>query len=176
MVFYKLKINYETSLEKKRLAPLVKLFYQKLLNADRMILITSALNYLEESNYHDFMLFLQQLNKSFLTKFVDAFIGIKNKEIRTELIRSLKEMGFETYDDIFDESYDEMETWEERTKAVWKEIEKVLTLSDSEFYEEFNKVQEKVIYNQKRFFAYDGYVDDFIIKLMKIYEETSIPI
>ena len=41
-----------------------------------------------------------------------------------------KEMGFETYDDIFDESYDELETWEERTKAVWKEIEKVLTLSE----------------------------------------------
>ena len=59
-----------------------------------------------------------------------------------------------------------------KAKAVWKEIEKVLTLSDSEFYEKFNKVQEKVIYNQKRFFAYDGYVDDFITKLMKIYEST----
>ena len=49
-----------------------------------------------------------------------------------------------------------METWEERTKAVWKEIEKALTLSDSEFYEKFNKVQEKVIYNQKRFFTYES--------------------
>ena len=97
-------------------------------------------------------------------------IGFKNS------LKFLKEMGFETYDDIFDESYDELETWEERTKAVWKEIERVLTLSDSEFYEKFNKVQEKVIYNQKRFFAYDGYVDDFITKLMKIYEKTSIPI
>ena len=87
-------------------------------------------------------------------------------------LKFLKEMGFETYDDIFDESYDEMETWEERTRAVWKEIERVLTLSDSEFYEKFNKVQEKVIYNQKRFFAYDGYVDDLITKLMKIYEST----
>jgi hypothetical protein len=91
-------------------------------------------------------------------------------------LKFLKEMGFKTYDDIFDESYDELETWEERTKAVWKEIEKVLTLSDIEFYEKFDKVQEKVIYNQKRFFAYDGYVDDFITKLMKIYEKTSIPI
>ena len=87
-------------------------------------------------------------------------------------LKFLKEMGFETYDDIFDESYDEMETWEERTRAVWKEIERVLTLPDKEFYEKFDKVQEKVIYNQKRFFAYDGYVDDFITKLMKIYEST----
>ncbi len=97
-------------------------------------------------------------------------IGWKNS------LKFLKEMGFKTYDDIFDESYDELETWEERTRAVWKEIERVLTLPDKEFYEKFDKVQEKVIYNQKRFFAYDGYVDDFITKLMKIYEKTSIPI
>jgi hypothetical protein len=51
-----------------------------------------------------------------------------------------------------------------------------LTLPDEKFYKKFNKVQETVIYNQKRFFAYDGYVDDFITKLMKIYEKTSIPI
>jgi len=87
-------------------------------------------------------------------------------------LKFLKEMGFKTYDDIFDESYDELETWEERTRAVWKEIERVLTLPDKEFYEKFDKVQKKVIYNQKRFFAYDGYVDDFITKLMKIYEST----
>ena len=85
-------------------------------------------------------------------------------------------MGFKTYDDVFDESYDELETWEERTKAVWKEVEKVLTLSDNKFNILFEKVQDNVIYNQKRFFAYDGYVDDFITKLMKIYEKTSIPI
>ena len=93
-------------------------------------------------------------------------IGWKNS------LKFLKEMGFKTYDDIFDESYDELETWEERTKAVWKEVERVLTLPDEKFYEKFDKVQEKVIYNQKRFFAYDGYVDDFITKLMKIYEST----
>ena len=97
-------------------------------------------------------------------------IGFKNS------LKFLKEMGFETYDDIFDESYDDLETWEERTKAVWKEIERVLTLPDKEFYEKLDKVQEKVIYNQKRFFAYDGYVDDFITKLMKIYEKTSISV
>ena len=97
-------------------------------------------------------------------------IGFKNS------LKFLKEMGFETYDDIFDESYDEMETWEERTRAVWKEIEKVLTLSDNEFYEKLDKVQEKVIYNQNRFFTYDGYVDDLITKLMKIYEKTSISV
>jgi hypothetical protein len=97
-------------------------------------------------------------------------IGWKNS------LKFLKEMGFKTYDDIFDESYDELETWEERTKAVWKEIKRVLTLPDEKFYKKFNKVQETVIYNQKRFFAYDGYVDDFITKLMKIYEKTNIPI
>ena len=97
-------------------------------------------------------------------------IGFKNS------LKFLKDMGFKTYDDVFDESYDEMETWEERTKAVWKEVEKVLTLSDSKFNILFEKVQDNVIYNQKRFFTYEGYVDDFITKLMKIYEKTSIPI
>ena len=97
-------------------------------------------------------------------------IGFKNS------LKFLKDMGFKTYDDVFDESYDEMETWEERTKAVWKEVEKVLTLPDNEFNILFDKVQDNVIYNQKRFFSYEGYVDDFITKLMKIYEKTSIPI
>ena len=64
-------------------------------------------------------------------------IGFKNS------LKFLKEMGFKTYDDIFDESYDELETWEERTRAVWKEIERVLTLPDKEFYEKLDKVQEK---------------------------------
>jgi len=97
-------------------------------------------------------------------------IGFKNS------LKFLKEMGFKTYDDVFDESYDGLETWEERTKFVWKEIEKILNLPDNEFNILFDKVEDNVIYNQTRFFAYDGYVDDLITKLMKIYEKTSISV
>mgnify|MGYP000498208004 CR=1 FL=1 len=57
-------------------------------------------------------------------------------------------------------------------KYIAKFIKSVKNVSYKEFYEKFDKVQEKVIYNQKRFFAYDGYVDDLITKLMKIYEST----
>jgi hypothetical protein len=97
-------------------------------------------------------------------------IGWKNS------LKFLKEMGFKTYDDVFDESHDELETWEERTKFAWNEIEKILNLPDNKFNILFEKVQDNVIYNQNRFFTYDGYVDDFITKLSNIYEKTSISV
>lgn len=94
-------------------------------------------------------------------------IGWKNS------LKFLKEMGFETYDDIFDESYDELETWKERTISAWKEIEKILSLPDDDFYHIFEEIQDRVIYNQQRFFNYDGYIDDFISKLMGISNATE---
>ena len=82
----------------------------------------------------------------------------------------LKKWGFETYDEIFDTSYDSLNTWEERTIAAWREIERVLNLSDSDFNKLFDGIQEKVIYNQKRFFEYNGYTNDLTKKLKELYK------
>ena len=85
----------------------------------------------------------------------------------------LKEWGFETYDEIFDISYDSLETWEERTIGAWKQIEKILTLPKDEFCGIFEEVQDKVIYNQQRFFNYDGYTEDFVSELVRISNATK---
>ena len=89
-------------------------------------------------------------------------IGCKNS------YKHLKNMGFEVYDDIFNITYDNFQTWEERTISAWKEIERVLSLSDNDFHKMFSSVQDKIIYNQERFFNYDGYVEDFINTLKEL--------
>ena len=94
-------------------------------------------------------------------------IGFKNS------LKFLKEMGFETYDDIFDESYDELETWEERTKHVWYQVERLLKLSKEELKKMFEKVEDKILFNQERFFSYDGHVDNFITELEELYMERD---
>ena len=82
-------------------------------------------------------------------------------------------LRFETYDEILDISYDSLETWEERTIAAWKQIEKILTLPKDEFCGIFEEVQDKVIYNQQRFFNYDGYTEDFVSELVRISNATK---
>ena len=125
-----------------------------------------------EANNNDKILsfFSEKITKPLYYGHPFILIGWKNS------LKFLKEMGFKTYDDIFDESYDELETWEERTKHVYHQVERLLKLSKKELKKIFEKVQDNVIYNQNRFFTYDGYVDDFITKLSNIYEKTSISV
>jgi hypothetical protein len=94
-------------------------------------------------------------------------IGFKNS------LKVLRDMGFKTYDDIFDESYDELETWEERTKHVWYQVERLLKLSKEELKKMFEKVEDKILFNQERFFSYDGHVDNFITELEELYMERD---
>jgi hypothetical protein len=114
----------------------------------------------DQDDIHSFL--TEKITKPLYYGHPFILIGWKNS------LKFLKEMGFETYDDIFDLTYDGMETWKERTVSAWKQIEKILSLPDDDFYHIFEEIQDKVIYNQQRFFNNDGYIDDFISKLMGI--------
>ena len=45
-------------------------------------------------------------------------------------LRNLRKLGFRTFSDLVDESYDEIESWEERTQAACAEAQRLTTLDD----------------------------------------------
>jgi len=45
-------------------------------------------------------------------------------------LRNLRKLGFCTFSDLIDESYDEIESWEERTQAACAEAQRLTTLDD----------------------------------------------
>ncbi len=95
MLFYGLKISYETSTKKEKTIELVKSFYKDLLMPERIDKLIEHLSDLNEENYIDFKLFLGQLNKVALSRIVDNFARIQNKEIRTQLINFLKGLNYD---------------------------------------------------------------------------------
>ncbi|MBN2694804.1 hypothetical protein JXR93_09100 [bacterium] len=95
LIFYKLKVAYESSLQKDRMAEVLKAIYKELLDDIRISKIIKYLPSLTEENFVDFKLFLGQLNKIALVKLVDHFVKIPNSEIRKDLIEFLKGMNFD---------------------------------------------------------------------------------
>ena len=120
-----------------------------------------------EANNNDKILsfFSEKITKPLYYGHPFILIGFKNS------LKVLRDMGFKTYDDVFDESYDELETWKERTKHVHYQVERLLKLSKKELKKIFEKVEDKILFNQERFFGYDGYVDDFITELEELYND-----
>ncbi len=95
LIFYKLKVAYESSIQKDKMAEVLKVVYKELLDDVRISKIINHIPSLTEENFVDFKLFLGQLNKIALVKLVDHFVKIPNPDIRRELIEFLKGMNFD---------------------------------------------------------------------------------
>jgi hypothetical protein len=63
-------------------------------------------------------------------------------------IKSLKSLGFKTYDGLFDESYDDIENRWERFDFIIKEIDKILSKSPEEVRDLYEKYFEICVYNR----------------------------
>ena len=75
----------------------------------------------------------------------------------------LKSYGFETFPEIFDESYDTKENPLERYELVQKEISRLSSESNNYLYEMYKMVEDKLDHNRK-----------LVIDFMRIHEESVI--
>lgn len=64
-------------------------------------------------------------------------------------IAYLKKQGFQTFDDLFDESYDSINSWSERWTIIRKNLDLWLSMSTTDKKEYYRKSFDKLIYNQE---------------------------
>jgi hypothetical protein len=70
-------------------------------------------------------------------------------------LKKIRSYGFETFPELFDESYDSIVSPGERIQFIIKEIEKVCSLNKDELHDIYLKILPKVIHNQQHFLNMD---------------------
>lgn len=66
------------------------------------------------------------------------------------VLKRLRELGFETFPELFDESYDEIENKKLRWKKVTQELQKVLSMDKQELHKIHLKLKPKILHNHYR--------------------------
>jgi len=84
--------------------------------------------------YHIF--YTEKIAKPILAKRMFVLIGAKH------IIKGLHSMGYKTFSDVIDESYDNIDDDEERWNEAWKQIEKLLSMNPLEVYSKVNDIVE----------------------------------
>ena len=108
--------------------------------------------------YHD--AYINVVAEAFPDKEIDCFITEKTFKPMLQLqpfliqgnrytLRRLREYGYQTFSDIWDESYDELETWQERTDAMLEQLHSFCRLSSHEQLEKCKQVMWKLQHNQE---------------------------
>ncbi len=96
---------------------------------------------------------------------MQPFIVVSN----TGYLKHLKSMGFKTFPEFFDESYDEIENPIERMNTIVNEIKKICSLSNEEIHNKYYSIFDKLEYNRNRLIEivenrklnYGNYLDVF---------------
>ena len=70
------------------------------------------------------------------------------------IIKHLKSLGFESYDELFDESYDDVVKTDKRLVKVMNEVERVCKMPENELKSIYSDLLPKVIHNQHKIFEY----------------------
>ena len=84
-------------------------------------------------------------------------------------LAKLKELGFETFDAIFDESYDDIENPQLRFETMLKQLLELTKKSDHELSLMFEKIKPVLEHNYDRF--WNGLSKDYENKLEDVKEE-----
>jgi hypothetical protein len=77
-------------------------------------------------------------------------------------------MGYKTYSNIIDESYDTKPEWQNRLNHVLMEIKRFNEMSDDEFHTEVMKTNEIRLHNLNHFFDNRVESDRVLKKLKKV--------
>jgi|15BtaG_2_1085339.scaffolds.fasta_scaffold00337_16 hypothetical protein len=75
-------------------------------------------------------------------------ISVKN------YLKKLREWGFKTFEGWIDESYDELETYEDRKKVIYKEILRLCNMSKREIDDWYWELEPIIVHNFKHFEVY----------------------
>ena len=81
-----------------------------------------------------------------------------------EILKYLKERGFETYPELFDESYDLIENPRDRLNLILDEVERLCNMNKNELEKIYKSVLWKIEHNRKRMLNFE---DDEYIRLLK---------
>jgi len=82
--------------------------------------------------------------------------------------KSLQNLGFEIFDELFDYSFDDEPHTYERLKMFWAEIEKFIDLNVEDFASKIKTLDEKVKHNRK---LYVEYIDNFD-SIFKVFDDV----
>ena len=92
-------------------------------------------------------------------------------------LKYLKELGFKSFDDLWDESYDSIEDDSERIVAVFELIRELSNKSDDEWIDIYEKIKDRLIFNREHLLSIsqreDITGDIFINNLNKIAYESN---
>ena len=69
----------------------------------------------------------------------------------TGTLKYLREEGYHTFPELFDESYDEMENANDRFQAILAEVEKFCKLDDNEKRKRYRAVLPAIVHNRKHY-------------------------
>tara|TARA_X000001382_G_scaffold129665_1_gene122254 strand:- start:263 stop:1294 length:1032 start_codon:yes stop_codon:yes gene_type:complete len=75
---------------------------------------------------------------------------------RPGILKYLREKGFDTFDDVFDNSYDEIKDDWERFQSIMKEVKRVCDLEQETLHELYLNCVDRVVNNQQKFLSYEG--------------------
>ena len=82
-------------------------------------------------------------------------------------LKKLREWGFRTFDDFIDESYDELDTYEERIKIINKEIIRLCSMSRKELDAWYWSMEDILVHNSENL---TKFIDMEYNKLQKVFE------
>ena len=108
--------------------------------------------------YHD--AYINVVTEAFPDKEIDCFITEKTFKPMLHLqpfmiqgnrytLRRLREAGYKTFNNLWDESYDELETWQERTDAMVEQLNMWCAMSPQQQYEKCQSVWPTLLHNQQ---------------------------
>jgi len=87
---------------------------------------------------------------------MQPFIMVSNPGV----LKHLKDMGFKTFPEFFDESYDEIENPTERMYTIINEIKRICSLSLEELHDRYYNILDKLEYNRNRLIEiHDGEIN-----------------
>ena len=87
---------------------------------------------------------------------MQPFIMVSNPGV----LKHLKDMGFKTFPEFFDESYDEIENPTERMYTIINEIKRICNLSNEQLHDRYYNIFDKLEYNRNRLIEiHDGEIN-----------------
>lgn len=152
-------------------------------NTDPHLLIQTHIKYFEDSYFSVVTetWFNSQIPEELVKEYPNTPLKITEKTWRALLfhpfiilgcpytLRYLRGLGFKTFPEFFDESYDMIEDVRERYDAVLKNILELNKKSLEELKEMYDSVYDKILYNQRLFHDWDRdkLVSDLYEKIME---------
>lgn len=87
----------------------------------------------------------------------------------TGTLQEVRKLGYETFPEFFNESYDEIKDTKERFYAVYSEVKKVCNMDLDKLHELYISIKDKLIHNRKVYLELRGF-DKYFKKFFIDYE------